>query len=96
MCIRDRSVRPLNKKDIEIRKLPRNTTGLVITDIQKNSPINFLNVNNIIIEAQKKKVKSKEDLEKIVSDVLKSSEKTILIVIYNNQNQKRYIGVKLD
>ncbi len=90
------SVRPLNKKDIEIRKLPRNTTGLVITDIQKNSPINFLNVNNIIIEAQKKKVKSKEDLEKIVSDVLKSSEKTILIVIYNNQNQKRYIGVKLD
>ena len=90
------SVRPLNQKDIETRKLPKNTTGLVITDIQKNSPINFLNVNNIIIEAQKKKVKSKEDLEKIVSDVLKSSEKTILIVIYNNQNQKRYIGVKLD
>ena len=90
------SVRPLNKKDIEIRKLPRNTTGLVITDIQKNSPINFLNVNNIIIEAQKEKIKSKKDLEKIVSDVLKSSEKTILIVIYNNQNQKRYIGVKLD
>ena len=90
------SVRTLNKKDIETRKLPRNTTGLVITDIQKNSPINFLNVNNIIIEAQKEKIKSKENLEKIVSDVLKSSEKTILIVIYNNQNQKRYIGVKLD
>ena len=90
------SVRTLNKKDIEKRKLPRNTTGLVITDIQKNSPINFLNVNNIIIEAQKEKIKSKENLEKIVSDVLKSSEKTILIVIYNNQNQKRYIGVKLD
>ena len=90
------SVRTLNKKDIETRKLPKNTTGLVITDIQKNSPINFLNVNNIIIEAQKEKIKSKEDLERIVSDVLKSSEKTILIVIYNNQNQKRYIGVKLD
>ena len=69
---------------------------MLITDIQKNSPINFLNVNNIIIEAQKEKIKSKEDLERIVSDVLKSSEKTILIVIYNNQNQKRYIGVKLD
>ena len=90
------TVRLLNENDIQIRKLPKNTTGLVITDIQKDSPINFLNVNNIIIEAQKKKVKSKEDLEKIVSDVLKSSEKTILIVIYNNQNQKRYIGVKLD
>jgi len=28
--------------------------------------------------------------------VLKSNQKTILIVIYNNQNQRRYIGVKLD
>jgi serine protease Do len=28
--------------------------------------------------------------------LLKSNQKTILIVIYNNQNQKRYIGVKLD
>ena len=26
----------------------------------------------------------------------RSSDKTLLIAIYNNQNQKRYIGVKLD
>ena len=36
------------------------------------------------------------DLEKIVKDVLKSNQKTILLAIYNNQNQRRYIGVKLD
>ena len=36
------------------------------------------------------------DLERIVKDVLKSNQKTILLAIYNNQNQRRYIGVKLD
>jgi serine protease Do len=90
------STRVLNKKDIADRKLPNQTTGLVITDIKTDSPINYLNVNNIIIEAQKKKIKSTQDLESIIDVALKSSEKTILIVIYNNQNQRRYIGVKLD
>ena len=88
--------RLLNKKDIEERKLPNQTTGLVITNIGKNSPVNYLNVGDVIIEAQKKKIKSIKDLEDTVEKALKSNQKTILIVIYNNQNQKRYIGVKLD
>jgi serine protease Do len=88
--------RLLNKKDIEQRKLPNQTTGLVITNIGKNSPVNYLNVGDIIIEAQKKKIKSKKDLEDIIDKALKSNQKTILIVIYNSQNQRRYIGVKLD
>jgi serine protease Do len=88
--------RPLTKKDIEQRKLPNQTTGLVITKIAKDSPVNYLNVNDIIVEAQKKKIKSAKDLKNIVNKVLKSNQKTILIVIYNNQNQRRYIGVKLD
>jgi len=90
------TVRVLTKKDIEARKLPNQTTGLVIMSISKDSPINYLNVNDIIVEAQKKKIKSGKDLEKIVEDALKSNQKTILIAIYNNQNQRRYIGVKLD
>jgi serine protease Do len=89
-------VRPLNDKDIKERKLPNQTTGLVITNIGKNSPVNYLNVGDVIVEAQKKKIKSTKDLEDIVGTVLKSNQKTILIVIYNNQNQRRYIGVKLD
>ena len=89
-------VRPLTKKDIENRKLPNQTTGLIITDIDKDSPINDLNINDIIVEAQKKKIKSIKDLEDVVTVALKSNQKTILIVIYNNQNQRRYIGVKLD
>ena len=86
----------LNKNDIEQRKLPNQTTGLVITKIDDNSPIKNLDVGNIIIEAQKKKIRSTKNLEGIVDTALKSNQKTILFVIYNNQNQKRYIGIKLD
>ena len=88
--------RPLNQKDIEQRKLPNQTTGLVITNIGKNSPVNYLNIGDVIVEAQKKKIRSIKDLEEIVDKALKSNQKTILIVIYNTQNQRRYIGVKLD
>jgi serine protease Do len=91
------TVRILSRKDIEDRKLPKNTSGLLITGIKKDSPIiNYLRVNDIILEAQKNKIKSIEDLERTVNDILQSSEKTILFVIYNNQNQRRYIGIKLD
>jgi len=90
------TVRLLNEKDIEERKLSKGTTGLVITDIDTDSPINYLNVNNIIVEAQKKKIKSIEEFKRIIKVIKNSNEKTILIAIYNNQNQRRYIGIKLD
>jgi len=87
------TVRALTNEDIQNRKLPSDTTGVVIIDIENDSPVNYLNINNIIIEAQKKKIKTIGDLQKIVKTALRSSEKTILVVIYNNQNQRRYIGV---
>tara|TARA_A100001011_G_scaffold368367_1_gene422604 strand:+ start:969 stop:2381 length:1413 start_codon:yes stop_codon:yes gene_type:complete len=92
------SVRLLNKEDINKRKLPNQTTGLVLTNIENSSPLNntTLSVDSIIIEAQKKKIRSADDLRKIAKEVLNSNQKTILIAIYNNQNQKRYIGIKLD
>ena len=89
-------VRPITKNDIAQRNLPNQTTGLVITNIGKSSPVNYLSVNDIIVEAQKKKIKNSKDLENIIEAALKSNQKTILIAIYNNQNQRRYIGVKLD
>ena len=90
------AVAGLTSKDIELRNLPKNTTGAIITKIENDSPINYLNINNIIIEAQKKKIKTVGDLKNIVNSALRSTDKTIMIGIYNNQNQKRYIGVKLD
>ena len=89
------TVRKLTKEDIQNRNLPTSTTGVVITSIENDSPINYLNVGNIIIEAQKRAIKTVGDLEIAVSAAMKSSDKTLLIVIYNNQNQRRYIGVKL-
>ena len=90
------TVRTLTNEDIQNRKLPSGTTGVVITNIEKDSPINYLDINNIIVEAQKKKIKTISDLQNIIKSTLKSSEKIILIAIYNNQNQRRYIGVKLE
>ena len=90
------TVRKLNSEDIKQRKLPNQIKGLVITKIENNSPlINSIEVNSIIIEAQKKKINSANDLDKITKEVLNSNQKTILLVIYNSQNQRRYIGVKL-
>tara|TARA_B100001093_G_scaffold433770_1_gene430901 strand:- start:884 stop:2287 length:1404 start_codon:yes stop_codon:yes gene_type:complete len=90
------TVRELNNEDIKERKLPNQIKGLVITKIENNSPlINSIEVNSIIVEAQKKKIKSANDLNQIVKEVLNSNQKTILLVIYNSQNQRRYIGVKL-
>ena len=90
------NVRLLNKEDIKERNLPKNTTGLVITKIKKDSPINYLQVNNIIVEAQKKKINTIGDLDNIVKLALKGVDKSLLIAIYNNNNQRRYIGVKLN
>ncbi len=91
------TVRSLNKEDIKNRKLPNQTTGLVITSIQNNSPLaGSIEVNSIIVEAQKERIKSIDDLKQIIKQVLNSNQKTILFAIYNNQNQRRYIGIKLD
>ena len=91
------TVRKLTKEDIKSRNLPNQTTGLVITKIENNSPLlNSIEINSIILEAQKKKIRSVDDLNQVVKEVLNSNQKTILLVIYNNENQKRYIGIKLD
>ena len=74
----------------------KDTKGVVITQIDGDSPINYLNVENIIIEADGIKIKTVGDLKNIVNTALRRSDKTIEIVIINNQNQKRSIGVKLD
>ena len=91
------TVRELSKEDIKTRNLPNQTSGLVITQIDNNSPLaNSIEVNSIILEAQKKKIRNPEDLKEEVKKVLESNQKTILLVIYNSQNQRRYIGIKLD
>ncbi len=91
------SVRELTKEDIKTRNLPNQTTGLIITNVENDSPLKAsIEPQSIILEAQKKKIKSANDLNQVVKKVLNSNQKTILFVIYNSQNQRRYIGIKLD
>tara|TARA_B100000900_G_scaffold264965_1_gene226065 strand:+ start:683 stop:1882 length:1200 start_codon:yes stop_codon:yes gene_type:complete len=90
------TVRKINNQDIKERKIPNQTRGLLITKIDNDSPIkNSIEVNSIILEAQKKKINNANELEQIVDQVLQTNQKTILLVIFNSQNQRRYIGVKL-
>ena len=87
------SVRKLTNEDIKLRNLPNQTTGLVITKIENGSPLaKSLEVNSIILEAQKKRIRNTNDLNQAVKDVLKSNQKTILLVIYNSQNQYIFFG----
>ena len=65
------------------------------TKIDTESPINYLKVGDLIVEAQKRNIKSATELNTLVNAALKTSSKTILIAVINDQNQKRYIGVKL-
>ena len=91
------TVRDVTKDDITSRRLRKNISGAVILDISSRSPlINLLSINDIIIEVQKKPVKNSTDLNKIVESIFKKGEKTLLLTVINSQNQRRYLGVKIN
>ena len=90
------TVRSLTKKDISKRNIPEGTTGVIITDIKEDSPLKNLTTNNIITEIQKTKIKTIGDLKNLIKMSIKKSEKTILLTIYNNRNQRRYVEVELN
>ena len=48
------------------------------------------------IEAQKTSIKKSSDLISVINRVTKNREKSLLLSIINNDNRKRYIGVKLN
>ena len=89
------AIRDLNKDDISERNLPKNTTGVVVTEISEGSPLMFVSVNDVIVELQKKKVVNSTQFSKIVNDIINKGQKTLLFAIYNSNNQRSYITVKL-
>ena len=91
------AVRDLNDQDITNRNLNKKTKGVVITEISNRSPLaNLLSVNDIILEVQKTSVKNSLDLDKIVNNIFKKGEKTLLLTIINKNNRRRYLGVKIN
>ncbi len=90
------AVRDVNSEDISSRNLKK-TSGVVITEISSRSPlINLLSVNDIIIEVQKSPIRSTSDLKKSVDSFFKKGEKTLLLTVINKNNQRRYLGVKIN
>ncbi len=89
------SVRDLSKEDIVERELPKNTSGVVVTKILEGSPLMFVSVNDIIVELQKKKINSSKQFSNLLDDIIKKGEKTLYLAIYNSNNQRSYITVKL-
>ena len=88
------SVRDLNKDDIQERKLPKNTTGVVVMEILQGSPLTSVSLNDVIAEVQKKSITSSNQFLKIVKEIIKK-EKTLYLAIFNSDNQRSYITVKL-
>ena len=91
------TVRDINEKDIASRKLDKSTKGSVIVKISnKSSLVGLLNINDIIIEVQKTPITKSADLNNVVNRIFKKGKKTLLITVINKENQRRYLGVKIN
>ena len=91
------TVREITPQDIETRKLDKNTKGVVILEISGRSPLaGLLQPSDIILEVQKKSISNSKQLNDEIESLSKKGEKTILLTIINSNNQRRYLGVKLN
>ena len=89
------TVRDLNSNDIKLRNLNKSLKGAVIVEISKRSPVaGLLNVNDVIIEIQKKPIQKIDNLDNLIKKV-KDKGQPLYLTIINNNNQRRYLGVKL-
>jgi len=89
------TVRDITKKDIQERKLKENIKGVVITSISTRSAVaGMLRKGDIILEVQKNIVLNSKQLNKLIESIYKKGEQTLLLTIINNNNQRRYLGVK--
>jgi len=89
------SVRNLNKDDVSKRKLPKNTKGVIVTEISQGSPLIFVSVNDIIVELQKKKVINAKQFSSLLKEIIDKGSKTLYLAIFNSNSQRSYITVKL-
>jgi len=89
------SIRDLSKEDISERKLPKNTTGVVVTEVFPGSPLMFVSVNDVVVELQKKKVINSGQFSNLVKEIINKGATTLYLAIFNSSNQRSYITVKL-
>ena len=52
-------------------------------------------MDDIIVELQKKKISNSNQFSKSLKNILSEGQKTLLFAIYNSNNQRSYLTVKL-
>jgi serine protease Do len=89
-------VRNLNEKDMAARKI-KDKNGVIIQEVDINGPMSdaAVNVGDIIIALQNKKIKDVSDFDQKVKKEIKSGSKSLLLTILDSQNRSRYVGVKI-
>ena len=90
------SIRDLTKDDVSKRGLPKNTQGVVVAEIFEGSPLMFVEIDDVIVEMQKKKITNTKQLQNLVKEIISKGAKTLYLAIYNSSNQRSYITVKLN
>ena len=56
----------------------------------------FVSINDIIVEAQKKKVINSKQFLNLIESTINKGENTLYFAIYNSSNQRSYITVKVN
>ena len=64
-------------------------------EIFEGSPMRFVSQGDVIVELQKKKVINSNQFLKLANEILNKGEKTLYFAIYNSNNQRSYLTVKL-
>ena len=86
----------MTKDDISKRNLPKNTQVVVVTENFEGSPLMFVSVDDVIVEMQKKKITNTKQLQNLIKEIINKGAKTLYLAIYNSNNQRSYITVKLN
>lgn len=74
------NITPGMRKELNI---PRRITGVIITDIEEESPaVGVLSTNDVIIEVNRRKINNVKDYERIVSRI--KPDQDILLLIFRN------------
>ena len=69
---------------------------MIVAISGKSSLAGLLNIDDIIIEVQKTPITKSTDLNNVVNQIFKTGKKTLLITVINKDNQRRYLGVKIN
>tara|TARA_B110000444_G_C18794939_1_gene574340 strand:- start:127 stop:1539 length:1413 start_codon:yes stop_codon:yes gene_type:complete len=89
------TVRDINSEDIKKRNLDKGTKGSIVVSISTRSPLaGEVSINDIIIEIQKKSIKSSKNLDKVINEIKKQGQPLYLTII-SKENRRRYLGIKL-